>query len=68
MANKRVIWTDEMVATLRALRAAGTPILECADRIGVGHVMANSKAVELGIAARMNFGTRSGKQRRQVCG
>jgi hypothetical protein len=51
-------WTDDMLAALRAMRAAGNPLLICAERIGVAYPTAVYKARELGLAKRMNQGRR----------
>jgi hypothetical protein len=52
----RIIWTADMVAELRKLRARGVPLYRCAERIGVGYSTAVYKARELGIAQRLNRG------------
>lgn len=48
-----VIWTEEMLETLRDMRSRGAPLFMCADRIGVAYATAVLKARELGIADRM---------------
>lgn len=57
----RVEWTDGMVATLRSMRAEGTPLYLCAERVGVSYPTAVYKARELRIANRMNRGRKPGR-------
>ena len=47
---KPVIWDRGMIERLRAMRRAGTPLLLCAERIGVGFATCVYKARELGLA------------------
>lgn len=51
-----VYWTPEMLAKLRELREANTPLYECAERIGVSYTQAVHKAQQLGLNARRNRG------------
>jgi hypothetical protein len=44
----KMIWTDEMLGTLRAMRAAGVPLFVIAERVGVAYATANLKCRELG--------------------
>jgi hypothetical protein len=55
-------WTDEMIATLRALRAKRVPPFVCAERIGVSYPVIVLKARELGLAQRFNKGRTPGLQ------
>jgi hypothetical protein len=61
--RRPMVWTPEMLAALRNLRARGTPLFLCAERIGVGYSTAVYKARELGLAGRMNWGRVPGAQR-----
>lgn len=49
--RKRMIWTDEMVTTLRASRESGLSIEKTAQRVGVGFRQAWAKSRELGLSA-----------------
>ena len=49
---KEVIWTPEMIRTLRELRAEGMTLYRCAERIGVSYGVVCRKAHELGLAGR----------------
>lgn len=60
MSRRKLIWTREMVQTLRTLRARGVPLVLCAEQIGVGYGSAVYKARELGLSGRMNRGRISG--------
>jgi hypothetical protein len=51
-----------MLRCLRAMRDAGEPIVICAERIGVGYLVALKKARSLGIADRRNRGRIPGRQ------
>jgi hypothetical protein len=53
---KRIDWTDEMVAALRALRDRGVPLYLCAEKVGVAYPTCVHKARELGIATRLSRG------------
>lgn len=64
--KRRLIGTTEMVAALRELCAMGTPLYRCAERIGIGYPQAVSKARELGLAARLNHGRRSGEESKRA--
>jgi hypothetical protein len=57
---RKLTWDDDMLETLRTMRAAGKSVLTCAERIGVSYPVALRKARELGIAERMNRSRRSG--------
>ncbi len=50
-----------MLQRLRDLRAAGEPLLICAEQIGVAYATAVYKARELGLAQRLNRGRRPGR-------
>jgi hypothetical protein len=56
----RVAWTDDMLATLYAMRDEGRSLYVCAVRIGVGYAVCVHKAHELGLASRMSRGPRTG--------
>jgi hypothetical protein len=56
----RIDWTPDMLAALQELRAAGHPILLCAERIGVDYKTAVRKCRQLGLAGRLNYGPISG--------
>jgi hypothetical protein len=58
---KRIVWTADMLAELRKLRARGVPLYRCAERIGVSYPTAVYKARELGIAQRRNRGRTAGE-------
>jgi hypothetical protein len=60
MPKARIAWTPEMIACLRALREAGHPVVVCAERIGVGYLVALKQARSLGLAGRRNFGRITG--------
>ena len=62
MGEAVIIWTEDMVATLQAARAAGVPLYRCAEAIGVAYSTAVYKARELGIAGRLNVGRLTGEQ------
>ena len=47
-----VHWTPEMDEALVELRAAGVPILECAEQIGVSTPVCRKRADELGLPVR----------------
>jgi hypothetical protein len=53
MTGKKMVWTPEMVATLRSMRAQGWRLALCAERVGVSIPTAVLKAHELGIAGRL---------------
>jgi hypothetical protein len=55
-------WTDEMVAALRSMRATGTALYLCAERIGVTYATCVYKARDLGVANRMNSGRLTGEK------
>jgi hypothetical protein len=40
MGRPAIIWTPEMIETLREMRAAGIQLLLCAERIGVAYTTA----------------------------
>lgn len=61
-----VHWDDDMIATLRLMRAAGQPMTACARRIGVAVSVARNKAHELGIGARMRNGPAPGTSLNRV--
>lgn len=63
--SNRIDWTDAMLATFRAMRRRGEPILICAEAIGIDYKTAYHKARSLGINNRMNHGSVPGTQRRQ---
>ena len=54
--RRRIRWTDEMLETLRSMRAKGHPYLECAAAIGVEQQVIQNKCIELGLNRRMNAG------------
>ena len=60
----RVDWTPDMERALRSYRAAGVPLYECAERVGVGYATAVYKARALGLTQRMNRGRISAQQLR----
>jgi len=57
MGRRAVVWTYDMIAELKRLRALNTPLFLCAELIGVCQA-AVLKARELGIADRRNRGCR----------
>jgi hypothetical protein len=56
-----VMWTPDMLAKLRELRARAVPLYRCAEQIGVGYPTAVYKARELGLAKRLNRGRVAGE-------
>jgi len=58
MGRRAVVWTHDMIAELKRLRALDTPLFLCAELIGVCNQSAALKARELGIADRRNRGRR----------
>jgi hypothetical protein len=44
----KIIWTTEMLETLREMRDRGAPLFVIADRVGVAYATANLKCRELG--------------------
>lgn len=56
----RVIWTDEMLGTLRAMRDDGHSMQACANRIGVSYEVLHRKAKQLDLTGRMHVGPISG--------
>lgn len=44
----KIIWTDEMLETLRDMRERGAPLLLIAEYVGVAYATANLKCRELG--------------------
>jgi hypothetical protein len=56
--SRHLRWTDDMIATLRTMRAEGEALYWCAIRIGVAYPTCVYKARELGLADRMNRGAR----------
>lgn len=45
-----IIWTPEMLETLRDMRERGAPLFLIADRVGVAYATANLKCRELGLS------------------
>lgn len=58
-----VIWTDDMIATLKRLRAQNVAIFWCAQEIGVAYGTAVHKCRDLGLANRRNSGRTPGTSR-----
>jgi hypothetical protein len=52
-----------MLQRLREMRAAGEPLLLCAEAIGVGYPTVVYKARELRLADRLNSGRKPGRDR-----
>lgn len=47
-------WSDEMLATLRDMRARGAPVKQCADAVHVSYGTALAKLAHLGINGRVD--------------
>lgn len=61
-ASRRIIWTPEMVATLRNLRAENFGYLDCEMKIGVSSSVIAQKCKELGIDGKRNAGRKPGRE------
>lgn len=44
----KIIWTEDMLETLRDMRERGAPLFLIAERVGVAYATANLKCRELG--------------------
>jgi hypothetical protein len=61
MPYPKTIWTPDMRSMLLLMRAAGKPLLACANRIGVDYLVAQVEANRLGVGGRLSRGRRSGE-------
>ena len=58
--HARKVWTEQMIASLKEMRAAGYNYRACGDALGMSAPTARSKGKELGLPSRVDRGPYNG--------